>query len=1089
MPNRDQLEVIRASGQIEFYELDPGQGVINIGRDLENDIVIESPGVAPFHAVLIHGQKPYHLMALSQVALTILGGEPLPPNVSREVHPWDTIEIDGHTLILLEGEAAPAKLARVSPPAPAAVARPAPPEAVSLPTPAPAIKAPPPPVSIAPRRPVGSFAVRPPDQPDDMIVTELSEREWTIDVEQTAALRVTIANGGPLVADFEVSVEGLDSDWVIILPAQINLNEAGAEGSRGTVSVAITPPGQPSSRAGAHHFAVVVTSPTYAGRHAQRGATLTVNPYFEYAVGDLSPKQQTVSWRRPAGQVTLAIENKGNSSQLFRLEGTDDERACRFEFRVSGEAAALAGQAETRLAPEESARIPVWVTPLSRRLIGLRKRSYAFTVTATSLDAGQTPRMMPGQLKSAPLFGFWHLLSMIILLMAVIGFLFYPTEELKFQSIQAQQAAASEKQQPLVVEWSAAPSPAQEQEEEPVDNRVTLVYTATRFARFSPGHILNGPEEILNRINGAALNIKLERKLAKDPETKYQDFGFQGPLERPAGQVVDDAPEVLVEGRPDALDEKKDSTSVEYRLTVKNWLSFLFPKWVRRKTATAEVTIQLPVITAAVEPDSVVSGEDVHLSWTVAKADRVVVRQQDGPVIQTIDGPGPEGGMPVTPRSDRPDTVYVIEAYNQYTGPDDPALSKPVTVTLSIPPPDIVYFNPTPQVITAGVPVDFVWRVEGATEVRFIEPGEERGVRVGPNEPISVEPKQGIYRLWAVNEDKRLRKAATVEATAQLVVNPAPTTTPIPPTPAIKFFIADPGELVKGDEDQTTLKWSVEPSTCSVEISGPTLLSPIANLKAEGAINVPVDKTTLFVLTAYNQEQKDSKDTPVQVVTPTPTLTPEPPPAEITKFVISFPPEVRDLGGGKYEVPANTDVTFSWETNAAAKKVTFTDYTGASAPGSVPVGSTVRRITPESPLEKSFTLVAENEVGNPSEPKEIKVKVVDRDPPLPPFNVNGVENPGSNQNKITWQWVSDPTRADIVGFRVYRDDNLNGNYQLVPGADENGLPKGTNTFTDNINPTCGRSYYVTVVYLNVKGELQVLPISSTSTWFSAPCSP
>jgi pSer/pThr/pTyr-binding forkhead associated (FHA) protein len=58
MPAQDQLEIITPSGDIRFYDLDPRQGIANIGRHPDNDIVIDSLHVAPFHAVLDYSQKP-----------------------------------------------------------------------------------------------------------------------------------------------------------------------------------------------------------------------------------------------------------------------------------------------------------------------------------------------------------------------------------------------------------------------------------------------------------------------------------------------------------------------------------------------------------------------------------------------------------------------------------------------------------------------------------------------------------------------------------------------------------------------------------------------------------------------------------------------------------------------------------------------------------------------------------------------------------------------------------------------------------------------------------------------------------------------
>ena len=98
----DQLEIIGANGEVEFYNLDPGKGLTNIGQHPENDIVIDDPGVAPFQAMLDHRQKPYQLMVLSDEGHANLGGTPLPLHQAQPLQNLDHIELGGFTLILVE---------------------------------------------------------------------------------------------------------------------------------------------------------------------------------------------------------------------------------------------------------------------------------------------------------------------------------------------------------------------------------------------------------------------------------------------------------------------------------------------------------------------------------------------------------------------------------------------------------------------------------------------------------------------------------------------------------------------------------------------------------------------------------------------------------------------------------------------------------------------------------------------------------------------------------------------------------------------------------------------------------------------------
>ena len=180
------LEVITPDGRTEFHDLDPARGVTNIGRHPDNDIVLDGPGVTDFHVVLDHRRRPYQVMLLGEGDATRLQGRPLPANAFQEMRDWDTLEIAGYSLILLEG-AEPATQPTAAPP-PVAPAPEPPPEAPLPP--------PPPPVE-----PVGGESLLT-DRSDPLILAEISGREWTIEVEQTAACQVTVTNGGDIVAAF-----------------------------------------------------------------------------------------------------------------------------------------------------------------------------------------------------------------------------------------------------------------------------------------------------------------------------------------------------------------------------------------------------------------------------------------------------------------------------------------------------------------------------------------------------------------------------------------------------------------------------------------------------------------------------------------------------------------------------------------------------------------------------------------------------------------------------------------------------------------------------------------------------------------------
>ncbi len=410
MPPLDRLEVISPSGDIKFYELDPAHGVTNIGRHPDNDVVIDSPAVAPFHAVLYHQQKPYQLIFIGEAkgrALTL-------SNV-------DTLQVDGYALLLLEGEPADTITPRASAlpavPAPAVEREPvhglAPVEA-SAPVPA----QPPSGASQAGGLAVGLI----PNRRDEVVLAEFSSREFTLEVDQTASCNVSLTNGGDIVATFVVTVLGLDDRWVSITPPEVNLNE----GQTGTAIVTITPPRKPSSLAGLHHFGIVVSSPDYPGRVSQAAATLVIQPYFEYGLSDLSPKQQNIPYGKRLGSAAFSLTNTGNSEVKFQVQAVEDARACQFEFQVQESEAPQARQIEVSVPPEATQPVKLTMAPLKRLFFGMQGVPYAYSVQVTPLGTTLSPRSVLGQAQSLPLIGPIHVAILLVMLAILAVIIFRP---------------------------------------------------------------------------------------------------------------------------------------------------------------------------------------------------------------------------------------------------------------------------------------------------------------------------------------------------------------------------------------------------------------------------------------------------------------------------------------------------------------------------------------------------------------------------------------------------------------------------------------------------------------------------------------
>lgn len=1013
MPREDQLEIISPTGQIEFYSLDPEKGTTNIGRHPDNDIVVDGPGVAAFHALLDHQQKPYRILLLEDVEAR-LSGKPLAPQVFYEIADWDTLELDGYSLVLMEGQGDAEPRAELPAPAPASSGRP---------------------IGHLPQAVPADLKGRPPDQADDVILAELSSREWTVDVEQTASCQLTIVNGGQLVANFTVRVEGLDESWVSLSASQVNLYEGG----RTTVTISVTPPRLPGSSAGPHHLVVVVTSANYPGRMSCLGATLHLNPYYEFVVGELSPRRQNVSWRKHSGRASVPVTNKGNGPGIFRLEGSDDEHGCRFEFRVPGEEASLARQAELQLAADEHFLVPVTITPIRRRLVALRSRQYSYTVTTTMVEGGQLPRSVIGSLKARPLIGPLHILVMLIGLVSAILFLFRPGTA------------------PVLLASTTTPEHKQ---------AVTLDYDASRFSSLAPTHVLNN-------LNGLFLRLILEYRT---PAGTWEQVKSPADLPAICGRVLDTP---LVNG--------------SYRLRAGNWLSQLVPalEGMSREIPISVTPVEPRIEAFQASPQAIMEGDSVLLYWRVDYAETLIL-EHDGIAESLTEVELMEGRRTFAPAQD---TTYTLIASNSSFGTD---IRRPLTVRVirptvtPVPTPVILRFDVDPLEIMQGEKVQVNWEVTGADSVSI----EHVGQGLPLKGEINDQPQTSTYyQLTAIKAAENGTQVKNTSLLREVLVNPQPTPTAVPLAPIIELFEATPKEVLIGKTVKLT--WSVTGETTNVEVTAPDF--QVTGLESRETITVTLKETTLFVLTAYNGDLKSSKAVEVHALEPTPTPTLPPPTPVPTPTPTPYPPPtiayykaapfdpvadkvvfetMYDGENGpvfRYEVEVGSRVVLSWQVRNA-EQVVVQDLGTQPAEGSV--------VLPDRIVASGiYILTAINDGGKNTVNAFLQMDVTSPHAPPPPFNVRGTEDAAGGKNVVEWSYRDDD-RVLIDGFRIYRALVPPGNEFEMVWTDYNPY---AGSWIDEAGRTCGRAYYVVALYTDlVSGEEKETETSPTS-WYSAPC--
>lgn len=359
-------------------EFDFDYPVLSIGSHPDNDIVLPGSSALAFHATLHLQNGQFHLIALGGASTVRLDGKPLPASPAR-ISESQQVEIGNYALLFRQNgspESVHVTVAELAAPAASSAA----PQSFGLP------------------------------EGESPILVNVPVEQIEIDVDQTATYELEIINGGPIVAAFFVSLSGVPEEWVEISPRMVNLNE----GQRARVRISITPPRDPDSVAGRHLVEALVKSPNYGGQSVLKELGLVINPYYEFMIGNLSPKDQRITWGKRTGLTQLPIANQGNSAADFNVSAMDDENGCTFDFLISDETQ-LTRQTTINIPAGDTYTLPIQITPHKRKLFGFSSKRYSYTTTV-QLPQSAVTQMTSGSASAVPLFGWWSIVLTVLLL-------------------------------------------------------------------------------------------------------------------------------------------------------------------------------------------------------------------------------------------------------------------------------------------------------------------------------------------------------------------------------------------------------------------------------------------------------------------------------------------------------------------------------------------------------------------------------------------------------------------------------------------------------------------------------------------------
>lgn len=810
--NSFSIEHISQFGEINFIDTMPASGLLQIGADEICDVKIANTDAQGVFAIIDLVQSPPTITCLAQDASVLLNSAPLAYQEMRAIDVNDQLQVDNDLFIVVQH--APAYSAALNSVATGDATENADLEIAAQDSP-----------SLASDADYEDVAQS--DKTSKVIVLRMPKRTFDTEVENETVMEFTITNGGMLVGTFVTIVQGLTEDWVSVDKPEVNL----FEGQTATIRVSVTPSRSPDSTAGEDFFSIKVISPDYPHEQALLGGTLNIAPFREFSIGDLTPRDQMIPYRKKHGRVKFDLVNRGNVPTDFLVNAGDGSNAIQFMFHT--EEMDYAGQTEIRLDPGEHREMEVHLDPKVRKFFAMRRTRYNFNVGASILNGFEPPSERMGQAGSRPLIGPLVMFLLLGLLFFTVAFSFRP----RIREFDA-----------VVEGFTAEDAPIETQAGlGALNDNAQANVTLASFAAEQPTRPLNSSDVKKQNI---AAGEELEITWDASVFTTVKIEPDLGTMEERSGSITV-AP--------------LDNTT--YVIEASNIFSQLFPSFFGQvKEVQVDVEAVFPVVRFKTDLEDILVGETVELDWSVSNADEVFLVINGA--AETVPSEQHRSRRPMTLQED---ATISVKALNRYT--DAAGVSKTVQINVSVPtptplpPPVLVSFNVEPQEVTLGDTVRISWNVEGVESVNIEPLGE-----YPPQGSLEDVPQSALaYILSATNGQEDLRELREVS------VNLPPTPTPVPGAPQIELFTISPDEVEKGStaSQNVELAWSVIPNEqdddVTVTINGGAISR--TDLPLQGNIKITGEQDAEFTLTASNEGLDSSQAVNLKVSIPAPVVT------------------------------------------------------------------------------------------------------------------------------------------------------------------------------------------------------------------------
>lgn len=211
-----------------------------------------------------------------------------------------------------------------------------------------------------------------------------------VEAGATVPLNFEVANRSDEQDRFEISVEGLDPEWVAIPVPTFNVDPRDVHEEK----VFLKPPRVSESLAGDYPYVLKVRSLNSGDSRSAQGV-LSVKPYHHLSI-ELSPKKGVISAFRKQHPFDATLMNLGNTEHSVQLFASDPEDELSYEF--SQDQITLApGQTKTvEILPMPSKSQPISGTRLHGFSVGARSQSAPSVVCSAQAQLEVRPVLSPG---------------------------------------------------------------------------------------------------------------------------------------------------------------------------------------------------------------------------------------------------------------------------------------------------------------------------------------------------------------------------------------------------------------------------------------------------------------------------------------------------------------------------------------------------------------------------------------------------------------------------------------------------------------------------------------------------------------------